>query len=439
MNAAHAQPELVNQLEKLITKAKGKITPGDLARETAKPINDIKDALARLLELYEAKVKMDVDTGGVLFDFDFPLKKKGKKTFKEQMQIFGVLAWEIFKKLYKALIGIVLIFYAVVFTIILLVILSRSNSNNRNSDGIGNAIGGLFRGIFQAFTFTTVHRNINYKTDAYGHRYRTYPEEKNKGKSFVQSVFTFVLGPERPKYNPLEDAKEAAAFIKNNNGKITLGHIIALSGVGYEEAERRIADYAVRFKGDLEISKSATVYAYFTEIMNNVSSDLKGGKIIFYPDEIESPYHITGNSTSRNIIIIFINIFNLVMSMVLLDVFSSHEIRLPWLNFALGVFPSVFSSLFFLIPLIRIPIVNRINSKREINIIRKDIFKSILENPHTNFTKSELFKYIEKENHHKADKILSKLVIELRGDISILQNGETIYKFEKLSEDLSFS
>lgn len=439
MNANHAEPAIVNQLEKLIVKSKGRVTTGDLATETAQPLHKIKDALARLLEIYQAQVTMDSDTGDLLFNFGFPLKKKGSKSFKEQMQTFGSWLWNIFKKVYKAIIGIVLIVYAIIFALLLIFIMLRGGDDDRDGNGFGNLIGGIFQAIFQAMSFAAWHSAITYDIDDSGHRYRTYQRDKNKGKNFIQSIFSFVFGPERPKFSPLADAKEAASFIKDNNGKITAGHIIALSGVNYMEAEIRLADYAVRFKGELEIDNSGTVVGYFREIMNTVSTELKGGKIIFYPDEVEAPYQLTGNKTGTNLLVIIINIFNLIMSGIILNALNHIGIDNAWITFFLGIFPFIFSGLFFLVPLLRIPYLYYKRNKREQNIIRQDIMRSILIAPSSAFTKEELLKYVDQKKKNAAEQILSNLIIELNGDISISEEGQAIYRFDRLAKELSIS
>jgi len=256
MKSTASDEKVVNQLEKILKKSRGKISPGDAAAATGYPIYQIQDALARLIELYEARVSMNPENGQVQFIFKYPFFKRGRKTLKEIMQLGIDAIWKVFKVIYKASIGIILVFYTVLFVLVLLALVFGGRSDSRDSKiDIGAILGGLFRGILDAYTFTAITRNMSYGYDGYGYKFKTFKPEKDKGKGFVQSVFSFVFGPDRPIYDPLDDAKEAAAFIRMNNGRITAGHIVALSGVKYDEAEARLAEYAVRL---MAIYKLAT-------------------------------------------------------------------------------------------------------------------------------------------------------------------------------------
>lgn len=358
MKTKLADEKVVNDLERLIKKSKGKISPADASATTGYPLEQVKDALSRLIELYEARVTMDNETGQIQFIFKYPFFRRGKKTIKEILQNVLEILWKGFQIVYKASIGIILIFYTVIFILILIAIIFAGRSSDRDSKiDIGSILGGLFRGILDAYTFSLITRDISYRYDDYGYRYKSYQPEKNRGKGFVKSVFSFVFGPERPKYDPLEDAKEAIAFIRQNNGRITAGHIVALTGLSFEEAEARLAEYAVKFNGELEITEEGYVVAEFTDLMNKASDEFKGGKIVFYEDEVEPPYELTGNSSGRNFAIAGMNLFNLFMSFILINSFNetiyAHENmstselimynlqEFGWIVIVLGYFPFI--------------------------------------------------------------------------------------------------
>lgn len=454
MKSAQSDEKVVNELEGILKKSRGIISPGDASASTGYPIEQVKDALARLIELYEARVTMNNDTGQVQFIFKYPLFRRGKKTFKEYLQIIGEWSWKVFKAIYKGAIGVILIFYTVLFVIILLALLTSSRDNDRNNRiDIGGILGGIFRGILDAYTFSAINRSMIYGYDDYGYRYRTFPQEQNKGKGFIKSIFSFVFGPDRPEYDPLDDAKEAAAFIRKNNGKITAGHIVALTGVNFEEAESRLAEYTARFNGDLSVDNQGFLVAEFTDLMNKIADDIKDGKIVFYEDEIEPPYDLTGNSTGRNVGISFMNLFNLSMSFFFISFFTSSMgyVADPktidvlaltlhqngWLVFFLGYFPFVFSLLFFLIPTFRSFRLPKKRRQREQNILRKKIIGAILRNRDRNLREDELINLAKvSPNEMKIfRKTIEKLVLELKGEINIASDGIPIYAFERLSRE----
>lgn len=455
MKATASDNKIVLRVEELLKRTKGKVSPADLSAETGFTLAQINDALARLIELYTARVSMDSATGKLVFKFNYPLQKRGKKTFKELMIKFLEWFWKVFKVVYKASIGVVLVVYTIIFVLILLALKFGARSNDSDSGfDIGPVLAGLFRGIVDAFTINMMMRSYSYQTDSYGNRYRYYEPEKNKGRGFIQSVYSFVFGPERPEYDPLEDHKEAAAFIRKNNGKITAGHIVALTGVSYDVAEERLAEYASRFSGDLYVNNDGVVIAEFHDLLSKASDTLQGGKIIFYEDEVEPPYEITGNTTGRNLAISAMNLFNLFMSFFISSLFASNaeytyltesgELLTvggyvsPFISIGLGLFPFFFSISFFLIPIIRIFTVKFKNIKREESILRKKLVGAFVRNHSRSIPLNDIMELarISQNDIKNAKKVLERLIIELRGEINIDTSGNPVYSFPRLSSEL---
>ena len=96
-------------------------------------------------------------------------------------------------------------------------------------------------------------------------------------------------------------------------GKLTAANIIELTGKDYPTAESRLAEYAVKFGGDLLVSNSGVLYGDFNNMLGEPTKD-EAKYIEYYKDEIEPPIEFTGNSSGRNFAIILMNAFNLVMS-----------------------------------------------------------------------------------------------------------------------------
>lgn len=450
MKASHEK--IVSELAKVVKNAKGKLSPEDAASATGRRIDEINDGFNRLLELYRSRVQMDSDTGRLKFVFDYPLKKRGSKTFREVLFELGNALWKIFQIIYKAAIGVVLIMYTVIFLVILLALMFGGRGNDRDGGpNIGPIMAGLFRGISEAFMWSYILRPYDYDTDAYGMHYKRIRPEKNKGKGFIKSVFSFVFGPERPKYDPLEDAKEAAAFIRRHGGKITAGDIVALTGVDYPEAESRLAEYTGRFRGMIDIAEDGTVTAEFPDMENKISKELKGGEIIYYEDEVDAPWEVTGNSTGRNFAIGAMNTFNLVMANVVIGLrgnpieTSAYEepgtatqiinavAGSDFLIFGLGWFPLIFSIMFFLIPIFRYFYVKKKQGERENNILRKRLTGAIIRAA-SPISSDNLLKLARIQDKHlkRGKKILDKLVIDYRGSINIAEDGTAMYSFERL-------
>jgi len=429
-----SESQMLIKLTELIKKKKGKINPYEVALETGFSIDDINDGFKRLLEIYESKLQADMQTGSVEFIFTYPLVKRGKKTFKEIAAQIATKAYEIFKKVYKISIGVILIVYTTIFVLLILAAMiaaSSSDKDNRRSFNLGFIVD-IFYAIIRGMQIAYITSDMTtYYTDDSGFRYRALKKEPKK--SFINSVHDFVFGPERVKIDDLANAREVMAFLQQvSNGKLTAGAIALLSGVSMDVAESKLAEYVGKFKGDLQINDDGTIVAEFYNLQK-VSPELLKGKIEYYFDEVEEPYVHNGNTTGKNIAIFFMNLFNLFVSAFVM----SSGIDNAWIIIFLGVFPFVFSLLFFLIPLVRLLIVRYLNKKREKNIIRKKLFRAIVK-LNKNATEKEILAAasIPSNEFDLAKSILNEMVIDYRGEIDISEIGEPIYKFDKLLCDI---
>ena len=430
-------------VEDLAKKSRGRLSPADVAASTGISVQEAQDALERMMELYEARITLREETGDLLFVFPLPLRKRGSKTFREvALQVRDAL-WKAFVVVYKAAIGVILILYTLIF-IIILIALALAASQNRDRDrddsgGVNHLIGGIFRAIFEGMQFYALNRAIGYGFDSDGMRYRRFePKEPGeKKKNFIRSVYDFVFGPDRPPYDPLEDAREAAAFIRTNRGKLTAGHLIMLGGWSYEKAEEKLTDVLVRFKGHPDMTDDGIVIGDFEEMTRREDPALKGAAIVLYQDETEPPYEQTGNSSGRNFAIALMNVFNLVMSFSILTG-NLLPVDHVLIRIALGWFPFVFSLLFFLIPLIRLPIIRKKERQRHRNNIRKKIVGVVTSQPQRRFTFADimLFGGINKNDEQTARELIDRITAELGGETQLDNNGTVYYVFPRLAQEL---
>lgn len=446
------QEQIVSSIEKIIHKTRGKFSPEDAIAETGFSLDSINSALQRLLELYRAKVVMNSQTGSLMFDFHYPLQKIHRKSFNEIIFDALTFLWKVFTIVYKAATGVILIFYTVVFILIIIAGLLISASSDRDDRRGGGQVSlvlmGLIRGILQGLNLVAWSGAVQSYTDPSGLTYKKYKKEKNSGKNFVQSVFSFVFGPDYPKPNPNENAMEMIAYLRQkSNGKLTASDIVLLSGIPYDSAEEKLAEYAAKYKGELTISEDGIIVADFTNLLNTQTKDLDGGRIVYYHNEIDHPAEHTGNTFGKNLLIAGMNIFNLFVSYTIINIANdplasqgTYALS-PFLTFLLGWFPFIFSISFFLIPILRIPFTIAYSSKRKNIILRKKLFGAIFTLPSTQFTFNQIGNAINlpKELFDKAKHTLEKLVLDLQGEIQISEDGTAIYNFEKVKSTLSIS
>jgi len=447
MNEKLKNDKIISKLNEIIKKNKGIITPNEAVVQSGFSKDEVMAGLDRLIELFEARVNLNQETGDLQFVFKYPLFERGKKTFTEKIANTLNFLYKIFKQIYKVSVGIVLIAYTVIFALIVLAItLAGSNNNdNRRNNGGFELVSVIFRAIFEGMYWMSYSRAIEYAYDPYGNRYRTYKKEKAKGSGFIQSVFSFVFGPEQPKFDPLADAREVAAYIRlYTKGKLTAANIIELSGVDYPTAESRLAEYVGKFKGDLEITNDGILYGEFTALLGNISAEERKEEmkyIEFYASEIEPPVELTGNSGGRNFAIIVMNGFNLLMSFAILN--SSVPLMINEVNISefafLTYFPLTVSILYFLIPLLRLPAFWVRKKTYRHRILRKQLIGFICSAKNKEFSFQDFLHHLkiqDKSISKEVQNTVGKLLLELEGTVEISESGEPIYIFERLYNEL---
>lgn len=431
MELTSAEIKQLNSIEKVIEKAKGKLTMAEITAETALPIDDARTLLNVLLERYNCRVNMDSAQGNIVFNFEYPLKRRDAKSLKEIAVKVGTTLWKGFQIVYKASLGVLLIVYTTFFVLVLIAMFLRNSDDS--DDNISDLVFGIFRAIFEALQFKAMmDMTTDYVQDG-DYYYKQYRKPENKGKGFIQSVFHFVFGPERPKYDPLSDTLEAIAFIRQNNGKLNAGQIITLTGADYNTAESKLAEYAGKFAGELYIDENGVVTGEFHQLIHSTNSQLKGGKIEYYKNEIEPPVEFTGNTAGRNTAIIAMNVFNLIMSVMAVAVLEASMIGV----FA-GILPMLISILYFVIPILRIPAYFKNKQKRKYSKLRKKIIGLISEYSYAKLTKSDLNKILKNEETNEADidAAMSNICAELQGEVNLNYNSEAVYQFDRLSREL---
>lgn len=447
-------------LEKYAQKNSKNFTLEDAVSVTGMPVIETEEAVKNMMEKYDCKLKV-TENGDLIYDFGTNLQRRDKKKWTEYLQDFFRFLWKAFTITYKLFTSLFLIIYFVFF----LVLLIGMATANKDGDGIGDLIAVVLRLFISIFEWNTImgYNNRYYRNDAYGYSYQHYKEKprilgakkKTKDpkdeKSFVASIYDFIFGPPRVELDPLANNQEVATFLKEQKGLVCTSEIQALAGWTREEAENFMTECLSMFDGKADVSDNGTLYGDFSQLIR--SKDRTGEEpVVWYWDEYEPEFELTGNSSGRNFWIGLMNTFNLIASFSLIGsgVLGPAGLGLGfWGTFFAGGFPLVYSSLFFLIPMFRWFKQRPLKRKqREMNIrkrLMRIVFqtydqgeKHVHEIPLSKLTAvaNQQRKTEEKLDAATIDRVMKDTLADLGGEAYLNENNEIIYRFELIAQEL---
>jgi len=438
-------------LEQTLPSFSGSLTVADAAAASGLSLFDAEQALEILMNRYVCRLQV-TESGEVLFNFGTSLRRRGKKSLAEHLQTMGDLLWRGLKAGFKVWITVTLIVYFIVYVLIILALIFYS----RDEDGIFSFswIGDLFADLFW---FAPRNMAVVYATDGDGYRHRSYQQRKRKKKQdlekkkrFVQSVYDFVFSPPRPAFDPFADEKEVAAWLREQRGMLTMTEIVALAGWTYDQASERMADYLTRFNGEARITDDGVLIGRFDRMLMSGDGEMEGGKVELFWDEYEAPYQQTGNTSGRNAAIIGLNAFNLLISSALMlspylmsdfaYVFEEFGIPGDFAGLFLGVLPMIFSLLFFLIPILRAPVVSRREAQRKARNRKRRILREIFARPDKPFTVEQMLNRVNTGSKQpiseaEMEKLLQAVASEYGGNTTLGEDGRVLYRFERVAHE----
>ncbi|MCU0447332.1 MAG: hypothetical protein MUE85_20745 [Microscillaceae bacterium] len=457
--------EGVSTLEQRLQTRDRVFTIGDASAITGFGMDEAKQALDRLMQMYDCRLKV-TENGDLIYDFG-SLHKRGERTWAEWWHLTQLWLWKIFVFLFKIWISVTLVVYFVIFLVILIALIVAMMAGNKDGDsssgssssdgGFFDFIGEIFRSIFIWNTHTP---RTYYERDGYGYDYRSYEpipstlakvrkKDPQKSKGFVASVYDFVFGPERVEMTREDQQKEVASYVRQNQGLITMPELIALGGWNREKGEDFFSEVIVKYQGDSKISENAVLYGDFYTLARSQSS---GGDapIIYYWDEYSPEYKLTGNTWWRNAGVIGMNLFNLSFATFFVTgALNQADIGIDegtsqMLSIGLGWIPFTFSFLFFLVPILRYFQMQPLRRKRYLENIRKRIMKAIYLQQSAEIPLETLLAAVNSQAKGEAkldkstvERMMQELIYDFNGEIAIQNNGQIVYKFQNLQEELA--
>lgn len=360
------------------------MSAGDVVAATGLDVARVQAALYALMRSHRCRLAVRED-GSLAYDFGPTLVPVDRTPWKERLAAGGRWLWKAFSWVYKASLAVMLVAYAVAFVVLIIaaaIAAAAATEDDGPATGAFELVGAIFRGIFEFATHTAI---VYDHVDRHGYRHHHYEpkapvlprKKRDQGapppKSFIASVYDFVLGPARVEPHPRAQHREVAAFVRKRGGVLTIRDVQALSGMPREEAEAFFATFVAEQNGVAEITEDGALYATFDELMRSETAH-HDAPVVFYWDEYEAPFELTGNRGGRNFVIAALAAFNLAGAYV---VTAGGAGDLGGFGFWMGVVPAIIFSLFFLLPLLRAPVVWWRNRRQHTNNVRKRIYREI--------------------------------------------------------------
>lgn len=417
-----------------LERAAQKVSEGDVAAGAGIDVATAKRELYSLMLAYTCSLQVRED-GTLVYDFGQKLVSLHAQTWRDHLRTGLRWAWRGFSWLYKASLAVILVTYTIAFVVLIIAVAIAASAASKDegpAEGAFRLVGAIFRGIFE---FTTHSAVIYSQEDRHGYRHRHYEptrpvmplrQPKEHAKSFTASVYDFVLGPDRVAVDARAQHRELASFVRESGGALSIADVQALSGLSRTQAEQLFARFVAEFEGTAEIAEDGALVANFDELQRSSSTD-HDEPIVYYWDEYEPPFEVTGNSVGKNIAIAALAAFNLICSVAVAIELGGQSSFLVWL----GYVPTAIFTLFFTIPAARSLWIWRQNQLQHAHNIRKRLFGAVFKDARPTLTVQDVVATAnrvagseERLDANASRPLFEEAMADMGGDVHLAPDGE---------------
>lgn len=394
----------------------GQLTKADAVAKSGLPVPVTEQALGDLMKEFRSHVAA-TEQGELIYQFDPSFTRRDAVRFSEKLAKVGNALWKGFTFLFKISIVTTLAVYFLVFVAMLLaLIFARRSSDDRDDGG---------------------HMNFGWPLlwmwgwgpmdDGRHHRRRREP-----GKPLYKKVFEFVFGPPKAPVDPLAEEKEILAYIRQKNGRIAAVDLVELMGWDFARAEEEATRLLINYGGEPEVTDDGVVVYAFKDIRKTAAPGQPEPTVRRAWERLESTPPLTGNRTGTNVAIGLFNGFNLLAPFWIVPAF---EARLPETfagqEFLLRDYPLLFSLMVFAVPLGRWVVEQFRGPGRKKRNARKRLLQRVLVRRGQAAPEQALAPDAE------LAQSLNKELVALGGDIETDANGQVLYTFPRVREELA--
>ena len=239
-------------------------------------------------------------------------------------------------------------------------------------------------------------------------------------------------------------------LIRSREGVITAAEFVEHSALPLDEADEEMGRLVGAYAGEPLVSPNGEIVFAFPELMASAHGAVE--KIETRPAwrRLEYALEVTGNTADTNLVIGALNGFNLIMAMAApVIIFPPLGISGPVAELWLVSVPSVFSFLFFAIPLLRlfgIRLENRRRAKRNIRRVLLGLVYSQTLDGKRGVGVDDAMSHVERRlnrdqiaTRRAVEKALHHLAAEFEANVSPDADGEALFFFHEIMAQFTAS
>ncbi len=233
-----------------------------------------------------------------------------------------------------------------------------------------------------------------------------------------------------------------AIYLQQHKGVLVTSELSALGGLTLPQAETLVTDCVILYQGDTKISEQAVLYVEFDTLLRSVGGG-DAGRVVYYWDEDEPEYELTGNESTSNWPIGGMNSFNvLCAALVVHGNFAAALGYGPLVTFVLGWLPLIFSVLFFAIPLGRLLRLQVLQQRQRYQRLRNQLFKAIFRQQGQAQTLADIQAmananaYEDTWSRQAVEAMMQELSLDMAGEMTVTDTAEVQFAFPRIRREL---
>jgi hypothetical protein len=447
LQTAMGERDILEILEEVIRTTDGILSVADAAASTGVGLQQAREALVRLMELYPAVVGID-EHGSTILTFTLPLRRRRPMLLGERLRTSVAAALRHCKHYARVATVITVVAYVgwidYSFRLIVgctVIAITSAVASTEEKKGIRGAVVSMrkiirkiSRDYFQQLStlLTPGKAHLRYESES-----QAYLPPR---KPWLHAVADFVAGEERVE-DKADLSRQLASYLRTVSPLLTSSDIVFLTGCSFSEADELLAYYAVQFGAELQIDAEGVMIADFCAFVQDSMASVETS-VHFWWQQTDLPFRSTGNHPLQNYAIIFTFLIAIVWSYLVSsgpsDLFDSSGTG-AW-GFVLEQLPGYISALLLAIAVFRVPSHFRLEHLRLRRLFLKNVLRSLFESDRESLEVAVVTANQDSSvnlgiGSREASDLLALACRWWDGRIELLPSGATSIRFDRIERE----